>query len=64
MAIDKKFPKAPSDVICVALYLLRKRSVSLKEKDQEYIHQVGESITGWLKDFRPSNTLLSDVSEL
>jgi hypothetical protein len=33
MAIDKKFPKLPTDVIYNALSLLQNLSVKLKEKD-------------------------------
>jgi hypothetical protein len=35
MAIEKHLPKAPTDVIYIALSLIQRWSVNLKEKDQE-----------------------------
>lgn len=34
MAIEKKFPKAPTDVLFVAISLMQKWSILLKEEDQ------------------------------
>lgn len=64
MAIDKKFLKATTDVIYIALSLLQRWSIRLKEKDQDQLLQVKDSITGWLKTFKPSNLQLSDVLEI
>ena len=35
MAIEKGFPKAPTDIIYVALTLMQKWSILLKEEDRE-----------------------------
>jgi hypothetical protein len=64
IAIDKKFPKAPTDVIYIATSLMQKWSVKLKEKDQERLKQIKDSITSWLKTFKPSIFPLSDVIEI
>jgi hypothetical protein len=64
IAIDKKFLKAPTDVIYIAISLMQKWSVKLKEKDQERLKQIKDSITSWLKTFKPSIFSLSDVIEI
>lgn len=64
MAIDKKFPKASIDVIYIALSLLQRWSIRLKEMDQERLLKVKESITSWIKTFKPSDLQLSDVYEI
>jgi hypothetical protein len=64
MAIDKKFPKLPTDVIYTALSLLQNWSVKLKDKDQERILQVRDEMLCWLKNFKPNPLLMSDVVEI
>jgi hypothetical protein len=39
-------------------------SVRLKEKDQERFLQVKNSIMSWLKYFKPTDVLMSDVCEI
>ena len=52
MAIDKKLPKLPTDVIYNALSLLQNWSViKLKEKDQARILQLKDEMLSWLKNF-------------
>ena len=51
MAIDKKLPKLPTDVIYNALSLLQNWSViKLKEKDQARILQLKDEMLSWLKN--------------
>jgi hypothetical protein len=64
MAIEKKFPKAPSDVIYVAISFMQKWSHLLKEKDKEFAEHILKKLTSWLKSFRPSVVMLSDVVEV
>lgn len=64
MAIDKKFPKLPTDVIYNALSLLQNLSVKLKEKDQARILQVKDEMLGWLNNFKPNPLLMTDVVEI
>lgn len=64
MAIEKHFPKAPSDVMYVAISLLQKWSLLLKEKDKERIDHVLKTVSNWMKCFCPNRILLSDVSEI
>ena len=64
IAIEKKFPKAPIDVIYIALFLIQKWSVLLREKDQKQIIQAKEDILNWLKTFKMNPILQSDVIEL
>jgi len=51
MAIEKSFPKTPTDVIYLALSLMQKWSILLKEEDKRSVMQVKESLLGWLKAF-------------
>lgn len=64
MAIEKRFPKAPSDVMYVAVSLMQKWSLLLKKKDKELIDHILEGVLAWLKAFRPTAILQSDVSEI
>jgi hypothetical protein len=64
MAIEKVFPKAPTDVIYTAISLMQRWCVLLKEKDRERIVQVLEVILIWLKNFRPNTTTATNVVEL
>lgn len=64
MAIEKVFPKAPTDVIFVALSLMQKWRVSLKEKEQGSFDSVSARIVDWMKQFKPTQQLMSDVVEI
>jgi hypothetical protein len=64
MVIEKRFPKAPSDVVYVAISLLQKWSLLLKEKDKERIEHVLKTFLNWMKNFCPSHILVSDASEI
>jgi hypothetical protein len=64
MAIEKVFPKAPSDVIYVAISLMQKWSHLLRGKNKERVDQILENILSWMKNFRPNAILLSDVSDV
>ena len=64
MAIEKVFPKAPSEVMYVAISLMQKWSHLLRGKDKEQVDQILENILAWMKNFRPNAILLSDVSEV
>jgi hypothetical protein len=64
MAINKTFPRAPIDIIYIALSLLQKWSAKLKEKDQEHIMKVKAAVTNWIRDFKPSSINLSEVVEI
>ena len=64
MAIEKVFPKTPSDVIYVVISLMQEWSHQLKEKDKERVDQILNNVLSWMKNFRPNVILLSDVSEV
>ena len=65
MAIEKNFPKTPTDVIYVALSLMQKWSILFKQEDKRRVLQVKESLlAGWLKVFTPSALVSTDVCEL
>jgi hypothetical protein len=53
MAIEQRFQKALTDVICVALSLLQKCSVLLKELDRQQVLHVKDDIMSWMKSFKP-----------
>jgi hypothetical protein len=61
MAIEKRLPKAPADMIYVALSLLQKWCIILKEADKERIMQTKCNIMEWLKIFKPTVVAASDV---
>ena len=63
MAIEKRSPRAPTDVVYVALTLLQKWSIMLKEVDGERILSVKEEVLQWKKSFKPSVVELSDIGE-
>ena len=44
MAVEKKLPRTPTDVVYVALSLLQKWIIMLKEADQERIKHVLEDV--------------------
>lgn len=64
IAIEKMIPKTPTDVLYIALSLMQKQSVKLKEKDKGRIMQIKHSIACWLKNFKPNEILMSDVFEI
>lgn len=63
MAIEKRFPKVPTDVICMALSFLQKWSCLLKEEGRTLVDHMRGDILRWLKDFKPNPFLVSDVVE-
>jgi hypothetical protein len=63
MAIEKRSPKATTDVVYVALTLLQKWSILLTEVDQERTLSVKEEVLQWMKSFKPSVVQLSDIGE-
>lgn len=64
MAIEHKFPGAPTDVIFVALSFMQKWSLLLKEEDCQRVQQVKETILEGLKHFKPSSSSPTDVYEI
>ena len=64
MAIEKRFPKAPTDVIYVALSLMQKWSIMLKEGDRKRFTQVKDAFMSWMKSFKPNVEMPTDVFEL
>lgn len=64
MAIEKQFPKAPTDIIYTGLSLLQSWSIKLKEEDKARVAKITEAILCWLKNFKPNPVLMSDVVEL
>jgi len=63
-AIEKSYPTSQTNVLYVSISLMQRWSVLLKEKDKEHATQVMLSILGWLKNFRPSAFMASDVFEI
>jgi hypothetical protein len=64
MAINKTFPQVPTDIVYIALSLVQKWSIKLKEKDQDQIVRMKATVSGWLKNFKPSVFNPSDVVEI
>lgn len=63
MAIEKKFPHSPSEVIYLAISYLQKWSILLKEGDRRCVEQVEKKILAWLKNFTPTSLISTDVIE-
>jgi len=64
MAIEHKYPKSPTDIIYVALSYLQKWSVLLKEADRQRTMQVKDEILCWMRNFKPSLVVATDVCEI
>ena len=64
MAIEKNFPKAPSDVIDCAISLMQKWRLLLKEEDTKLFDQAKDDIMKWMKNFQPSAYSMSDIMEI
>lgn len=64
MAIEHKFPKSPSDIIYIALSFMQKWSLLLKEDDRQRILQVKDEIICWMKSFKPSLLMTTDIGEI
>lgn len=64
MAIEKSFPKAPTDVMYIAVSLMQKWAILLKENDRERVEDILNNIASWLRGFQPNEVLCSDVVEL
>ena len=64
MAIEKKFPKAPTDVVYLALSFMQKWCILLKEKDREHVEKIKDDIMGWLNGFKPSAVLPTYIMEI
>ena len=64
MAIEQRFPKALTDVIYVALSLLQKWGVLLKEVDRQRVLHVKDDIMSWMKSFKPSLLESTDIFEI
>lgn len=64
MAIEHKFPKAPTNVIYLALSYLQKWVVLLKEEDRGRMEVIKWEIMEWMKLFKPNEVLISDIVEI
>jgi hypothetical protein len=64
MAIEKTFPKSPSDVLYAALSLLQKWILLLEEGDKWRMSQVKDAVICWMGKFRPSPTMPIDIYEI
>ena len=64
MAIEKRFPNAPSDVLFDALSLLQRWSILLKESDRCKVLQAKDGLICWMRSFDPSLVMSTDVFEL
>jgi hypothetical protein len=64
MAIEHKFPKAPPDIIYATLSFLQKWSLLLEEEDRQRFLHVKNEILRWMKNFRPSVLMSTDICEI
>lgn len=61
MAIEQVFPKAPTDIIFIALSFMQRWSTLLKEKDRHRWIQIKEEIIIWMKAFVPITLVSTDI---
>lgn len=64
LAISKVAPKASSDVIFNAISYMQKWSVGLKEQDREHFERLKGTTMEGLRNFKPSDVVLSYVGEI
>ena len=64
MAIEKNYPKAPANVLYDALSLLQRWSLLLKAVDKEKVDQANVMLLSWLRNFKPSLVMASDIVEI
>ena len=64
MSIEQKFPKAPTDVVYLALSYLQKWSILLKDADRDRMEAINGEIMGWMRSFKPNEVMASDIIEL
>ena len=64
MVIEKVFPKTSSHVLYAALSLIHKWMMLLKESDGWRMSQVKDMVICWMRSFKPSLVILTDVHEI
>jgi hypothetical protein len=64
MAIEKKFPTNPLDIIRSGVTFVQRWSPKLKESDQEIIAKMMDKVQVWLGGFRLRNVAGLDIVEL
>lgn len=64
MMIEKRFPREPSDVLYAALSLVQRWLILLKESDRRRMAQVKDSVIYWMRSFKPSLMMSTDVFEI
>ena len=60
----KRFPKNPSDIIYVALSFMQKWCLLLKEDDRQRYTQLKDEVMRWMKNFKPSSLMSTDICEI
>jgi hypothetical protein len=64
MAIEKRFPTSPLDVIWSGVIFVQKWSTLLKEPEQEQIAKALDKVKRYLGSFKENDVLITDVAEL
>ena len=59
-----KIPNVPTDVMHIALSLLQKWSILIREADRERLGRVKEAILHWMKLLKPTSVMLSNIVEI
>jgi hypothetical protein len=62
MAIEKKFPKNPLDIIRSGVTFVQRWSPKLKESDQEIVTKMVDKVHVWLGGFRLSHVVGSIIN--
>uniref|UniRef100_A0A0A9BZX0 Uncharacterized protein n=1 Tax=Arundo donax TaxID=35708 RepID=A0A0A9BZX0_ARUDO len=62
MAIEKKFPTKPIDVLFSGLSILQKWRVLLKEGEKAILDLVANKILRWSSSFKPSEKVMTDIT--
>ena len=64
MAIERQYPKTPTDILYNVLSLMQRWLLLLKEVDKWKVSQVKERMLQWLRGFKASMVMPTDVFEI
>jgi hypothetical protein len=64
MAIEKCYPKAPTNILYDALSLLQRWSLLLKVIDKEKVDQANVMLLRWIRNFEPSLVMPTDIVDI
>ena len=64
MAIEKRYPKRPVEVLILPVSFLQKWSPLLRNDDKMKVDGAAAQVQEWLRNFSPSPDSMSDIANL